>query len=74
MQQRVIDPSFYVRLKELRKKNNLTQQSVADSLGCAREVYRRYETGQRALPILTGSKLADLYGVSLDYLVGRTER
>ena len=63
---------FYGRIQELRSKNNLTQQAVADSLGSQREVYRRYEKGERDLPLKTAMKLADLYEVSLDYLVGRT--
>ena len=60
------------RLKELRINKNLTQANVADILNIQREVYRRYETGSRSMPIELWIKLADYYDVSLDYLVGRT--
>lgn len=51
--------------------HDLTQQEVADILGCQREVYRRYEKGTRTIPVEFLIVLADLYKVSLDYLVGR---
>ncbi len=62
------------RLEDLRIDNDLTQQQVADILYCKREVYRRYEKGQRELPLSYAIMLADYYNVSLDYLVGRTDR
>ena len=34
-------------------------------------VYQRYERGERELPLWAAIKLADYYGVTLDYLVGR---
>lgn len=43
---------------------------VADYLGCNRDVYTRYEKGVRQLPISIAIRLAELYQVSLDYLVG----
>ena len=39
-------------------------------LGCNRDVYTRYEKGVRQLPISIAIRLAELYQVSLDYLVG----
>lgn len=62
-----------MRLKELRIENNFTQAQIATQLKIQREVYRRYELGQRAVPIDILIKLADYYAVSLDYLVGRSE-
>lgn len=62
---------FFQRLEDLRIDHDLTQQNVADILGCKREVYRRYEKGTRTIPIDFLIKLADYYKVSIDYIVGR---
>lgn len=61
----------FQRIEDLRIDHDLTQQQIADILGCQREVYRRYEKGTRTIPIEFLIKLADYYKVSLDYLVGR---
>jgi transcriptional regulator with XRE-family HTH domain len=58
----------------LRIDHDLTQQQVADILHCNREVYRRYEKGTRTIPIDFLILLADFYGVSIDYIVGREPR
>ncbi len=62
---------FFQKLEDLRIDHDLTQQQVADLLGCNREVYRRYEKGTRTIPIDFLIKLADYYGVSIDYIVER---
>lgn len=64
----------YQRLEDLRFDNDLSQQQVADILYCQREVYRRYEKGSRELPLSYAITLADYYGVTLDYLVGRSNK
>lgn len=61
----------FQRIEDLRIDHDLTQQQIADILGCQREVYRRYEKGTRTIPIEFLIKLADYYKVSIDYLVGR---
>ncbi len=61
------------RLEDLRIDADKTQQQIADILVCQREVYRRYEKGERELPLWAAIKLAEYYNVSLDYLVGRTK-
>lgn len=61
------------RIRDLRVDHDLTQQEIADILHCQREVYRRYETGIRELPLSYAIILADFYKVSLDYIVGRTD-
>ncbi|MEE1314855.1 MAG: helix-turn-helix transcriptional regulator [Faecalimonas sp.] len=50
----------------------LTQLQVAEYLGCQREVYRRYEKGTRQIPTDYLIKLAALYDVSTDFLLGLT--
>lgn len=62
------------RIEDLRIDNDLTQQDVADILFCQREVYRRYEKGLRELPLSYAIILAQHYNVSIDYLVGLTDR
>lgn len=62
----------FQRLEDLRIDHDLSQQQVADILGCQREVYRRYEKGTRTIPVEFLIRLSDYYGVSIDYIVGRT--
>lgn len=60
-----------MRLKELRKIEKLTQNDVAKMLNSSATCYNYYENGNREPSIDTLCKLADIYHVSLDYLVGR---
>lgn len=60
-----------LRIRDLREDHDLTQQKVAEILMCDQSLYSKYERGERALPLELAVKLADLYNVSLDYLVGR---
>ena len=60
------------RLKDLREDRDRTQQEVAEYLNMHRSVYRRYESGERELPVWALAKLADYYKTSTDYLLGRT--
>ncbi len=64
---------YFKRLEELRIDHDLTQQDVADLLGCQREVYRRYEKGTRTIPADFLIRLADYYHVSVDYILGRKD-
>lgn len=63
---------YFRKIEDMRIDNDLTQQNIADYLGCKREVYRRYEKGTRTIPVDFLIKLADLYGVSVDYLLGHS--
>lgn len=65
---------LFQRLEDLRIDHDLTQQEIADKLGCKREVYRRYEKGIRTIPIDYLIILAEFYNVTIDYLVGRTNK
>ncbi len=60
-----------LRLKELRHHKKLTQADVAAHLSIARETYSRYESGEREMTYEALILLADLFGVSLDFLLGR---
>lgn len=61
------------RLSRIRKVKKMTAQQVADFLGLARSTYTGYESGYREPDGDTLSKLAELYEVSTDYLLGRTD-
>lgn len=62
-----------MKLKEVRTRRNMTQQTVADYIGCSSVVYSRYERGTRQPSIEMLLKLADLFGVTVDYLLGRQD-
>lgn len=63
---------FSERLLELRQKLNMTQEEASQKSGIGYRSYRRYESGEREPTMSALIKLADFYGVSIDYLVGRT--
>ena len=65
---------FFYRLEDLRIDADLTQSQVAEILHCQREVYRRYEKGIRELPLSYAIILAEYYSVSVDYIVGRSDK
>ena len=65
---------IYPRIRNLREDSDLNQATVADYLSVSQRAYSRYETGERAIPVEALSKLADYYNVSVDYLIGRTDR
>lgn len=61
------------RMKDLRKSRALKQEEVAELSGIGYMSYRRYETGRREPTASILWKLADFYGVSVDYLIGRSD-
>ena len=61
---------LYQRIRDLREDNDYTQQQIADYLHLNRNVYWRYETGQREIPVWAAIKLAKFYHVTMDYLLG----
>ena len=63
--------SFPQMLKQLREENNLAQNDVAEYLGMTRQAIASYELGKREPDFNVLIKLADLFKVSLDYLLGR---
>ena len=61
------------RLHDLREDADLYQKDMADYLHCSQVTYSRYELGTREIPLESLNALADFYGVSVDYLMGRTD-
>ncbi len=62
-----------MRLKELRKKRNISQLKLAMDLQLNQNAISRYETGVREADYSTLIKIADYFDVSIDYLLGRTD-
>ncbi|MCD7872383.1 MAG: helix-turn-helix domain-containing protein [Clostridiales bacterium] len=60
-----------LNIKNLRNRRNLSQSEVANALGVSLRAYQNYEYGQREPNIEIINKLADFYGVTTDYLLGR---
>ena len=61
------------RMKNLRKANNLKQEEVATKLGISLRSYCRYEYGEREPAASLLIRLAKLYRVSADYLLGLSD-
>jgi len=59
------------RLRDLRESRNMKQYEIAQMLNVSREAYSMYESGKRQLSCETLSVLADFYGVTADYILGR---
>lgn len=64
---------YIKRIRDLREDNDKTQQDIAAYLGTSQTMYARYERGANELPVRHLIKLADYYGVSTDYILGRTD-
>lgn len=62
------------RIEDLRIDADKTQLEIAKILHCQREVYRRYEKGEREIPTWAAIKLAEYYDVSVDYLLGISDK
>ncbi len=63
---------MYQRICDLREDHDLRQKDLAEHLQCTQVCYSHYETGKRDIPTDTLIRLAEFYGVSVDYLLGLT--
>ena len=63
--------SFSERVRLLREEQGYTQQDVADRLQVSKQTVSQYERGVREPHIDMLASIADLFNVSIDYLVGR---
>ena len=64
---------MYLRLRDLREDSDLTQAKMAQVLHCAQQTYCNYELGQRTIPPEILIQLSQLYGTSVDYILGLTD-
>jgi len=65
--------SFGKIVSELRKKHKISQEELAKNIGVHQNVIGRYEREEAKPSIEVANKLADIFNVSLDFLVGKTE-
>jgi transcriptional regulator with XRE-family HTH domain len=63
----------YGRIRDLRNDRGLTQEDVAKVLNVKQNTYSQYEIGVVNFPLDAVVRLAEYYGVSMDYLVGLTD-
>ena len=63
----------YERIRSLREDADLTQAKLGATINVPQRTYAYYESGQRMVPPSVLCALADFYGVSVDYILGRTD-
>ncbi|WP_226001652.1 helix-turn-helix domain-containing protein [Paenibacillus sp. BJ-4] len=66
--------NYGTRIAELREHKGLKQEELAQSLGITRAALSHYEKNRRKPDFEILNKLADIFGVTIDYLVGRTSQ
>ncbi|MCI9444054.1 MAG: helix-turn-helix transcriptional regulator [Oscillospiraceae bacterium] len=64
---------FKKRLRELRKETKETQVQVAQAIGTTGRYYQKLEAGESLPGLEYCCALADHFGVTIDYLAGRTD-
>lgn len=62
----------YQRIRDLREDRDWTQTAVAKMLNMSQTGYSKYETGENDVPTRVLIDLANIYGTSIDYLLGQT--
>ncbi len=65
---------YYPRIKELRLEQGRTQVNVSTMIGIDQSYYSKYERGAQNITLEVIIKIAQLYNVSVDYLIGRTDK
>lgn len=61
------------RLIEIRKRNKLSQEKVAEVLFIPQQQYSRYENGKNEIPVRYVITLCKFYNISADWLLGLKE-
>ena len=70
----VINMEKYQRIRDLREDADLTQQQVGKAVNVPQRTYAYYESGQRMVLPHVLCALPDYYKVSVDYILGRTDK
>ncbi len=65
---------LYKRIRDLREDKDMTQKQMGEILSCSQRVYSNYERGELDIPTEILIKLADFHNVSIDYILGRTDK
>ena len=64
----------FQRIQDLRTDADMSQKQLSEILHISQRSYSRYETGSRNIPVEMLIRLANYYDISVDYLVGRTDK
>ena len=64
----------FQRIQDLRTDADMSQKQLSDILHISQRSYSHYETGSRNIPVEMLIRLANYYDISVDYLVGRTDK
>lgn len=62
----------YKRIRDLREDKDITQTKMAEQLNISQRTYSRYENADSLMPLDILVQIADIHGVSTDYLLERT--
>ena len=68
------EKSYQQIIRELREDRDLSQADIAKVLKTTQQMYSRYENGTCEMPIRHLLKLCEFYGITADYILGRTGR
>ena len=64
----------FQRIQDLRTDADMSQKQLSEILHISQRSYSHYETGSRNIPVEMLNRLANYYDISVDYLVGRTDK
>ena len=64
----------FQRIRDLREDKDLTQREVGEAINVPQRTYAYYESGERMVPPQVLVALAQFYNVSVDYLLGLTDK
>ena len=62
------------KILELRKKNNLSQEKLAEQVGVSRQTISKWELGETSPDLKQSKKLSEIFNVSLDELVNNSKK
>ena len=65
---------YHEIIKGLREDKDIKQEEIAKVLRTSQSYYAQYENGKRSIPFERAIEIAEFFGVSLDYLAGRTDK
>ena len=64
----------FQRIQDLRTDADMSQKQLSEILPISQRSYSHYETGSRNIPVEMLIRLANYYDISVDYLVGHTDK
>ena len=64
----------FQRIQDLRTDADMSQKQLSEILHISQRSYSHYETGSRNIPVEMIIRLANYYDISVDYLIGRTDK